>query len=182
MSAPPLRRALCLAYGAGSIGAGIFSTIPGLLLLFYLTDTLAVPAGLAGLANYPTTQGTPALRQAIAAWMGRRYGLEGINPETEILPVNGSREALFALASGEEDLATAAHAQACPSCRSALQRLRVGASLLREAREAPPPDVAWGTLDPVMLAAAQKAAGRRVSLSPKYATRPIPTKKIEAMV
>jgi GPH family glycoside/pentoside/hexuronide:cation symporter len=50
VSAPPLRRALCLAYGAGSIGAGIFSTIPGLLLLFYLTDTLAVPAGLAGLA------------------------------------------------------------------------------------------------------------------------------------
>ena len=50
MSAPPLRRSLCLAYGAGSVGAGIFSTIPGLLLLFYLTDTLAVPAGLAGLA------------------------------------------------------------------------------------------------------------------------------------
>ncbi len=50
MSAPPLRRTLCLAYGAGSIGAGIFSTIPGLLLLFYLTDTLGVPAGLAGLA------------------------------------------------------------------------------------------------------------------------------------
>ncbi|TXG85880.1 MAG: succinyldiaminopimelate transaminase [Rhodocyclaceae bacterium] len=58
----------------------------------------ALTAGLAGLANYPTTQGTPALRQAIAAWMGRRYGLEGINPETEILPVNGSREALFAFA------------------------------------------------------------------------------------
>lgn len=50
MSAPPLRRRLCLAYGAGSIGAGIFSAVPGLLLLFYLTDTLAVPAGLAGLA------------------------------------------------------------------------------------------------------------------------------------
>ncbi len=50
MSHPPLRRALCLTYGAGSIGAGIFSTIPGLLLLFYLTDTLAVPAALAGLA------------------------------------------------------------------------------------------------------------------------------------
>lgn len=50
MSAPPLSRALCLAYGAGSIGSGVFSTIPGLLLLFYLTDTLAVPAGLAGLA------------------------------------------------------------------------------------------------------------------------------------
>ena len=50
MSHPPLRRALCLAYGAGSIGAGIFSTIPGLLLLFYLTDTLGVPASIAGLA------------------------------------------------------------------------------------------------------------------------------------
>lgn len=50
MSDPPLGRSLCLAYGAGSIGAGIFSTIPGLLLLFYLTDTLGVPAGLAGLA------------------------------------------------------------------------------------------------------------------------------------
>ncbi len=58
----------------------------------------ALTAGLSGLANYPTTQGTPALRQAIAAWMGRRYGLDGINPETEILPVNGSREALFAFA------------------------------------------------------------------------------------
>ena len=50
MPGPSLRRSLCLTYGAGSIGAGIFSTIPGLLLLFYLTDTLAVPAGLAGLA------------------------------------------------------------------------------------------------------------------------------------
>ncbi len=47
---PPLTRRLCLTYGIGSIGAGIFSTIPGLLLLFYLTDTLGVAAGLAGLA------------------------------------------------------------------------------------------------------------------------------------
>ena len=58
----------------------------------------ALTANLAGLANYPTSQGTPALRQAIAAWMERRYGLPGINPETEILPVNGSREALFSFA------------------------------------------------------------------------------------
>lgn len=50
MTDRPLGRGLCLAYGAGSIGAGIFSTIPGLLLLFYLTDTLGVGAGLAGLA------------------------------------------------------------------------------------------------------------------------------------
>jgi len=57
----------------------------------------ALAAGLKGLANYPTTQGTPALRQAIGAWANRRYGLE-LNPETEILPVNGSREALFSFA------------------------------------------------------------------------------------
>ena len=55
----------------------------------------ALIAGLGGMSSYPTTLGQPALRQAIADWMGRRYGLEGINPDTEIIPVNGSREALF---------------------------------------------------------------------------------------
>ena len=57
----------------------------------------ALAGNLKGLANYPTTQGVPALRQAIAAWCQRRYGLD-LNPETEILPVNGSREALFSFA------------------------------------------------------------------------------------
>ncbi|AXS80088.1 succinyldiaminopimelate transaminase [Dechloromonas sp. HYN0024] len=57
----------------------------------------ALANGLKGLANYPTTQGVPALRQAIAAWCQRRYGL-ALDAETEILPVNGSREALFSLA------------------------------------------------------------------------------------
>ncbi len=57
----------------------------------------ALSANLGGLANYPTTQGSPALRQAIARWCGRRYGLD-LDPESEILPVNGSREALFAFA------------------------------------------------------------------------------------
>ena len=44
----PSRRRL-LSYGVGSVGTGIFSTVPGLLLLYYMTDTLAVPAGVAGL-------------------------------------------------------------------------------------------------------------------------------------
>ena len=57
----------------------------------------ALAGGLKGLANYPTTQGMPALRQAIAAWCRRRYGLE-LDAETGILPVNGSREALFSFA------------------------------------------------------------------------------------
>jgi len=44
----PLARRIQLAYGAGAIGTAIFGTVPGLLLLFFLTDTLGVPAGLAG--------------------------------------------------------------------------------------------------------------------------------------
>ena len=53
---------------------------------------------LAGLASYPLTQGSEALRTSIAAWLSRRYGLSQINAGTQILPVNGSREALFAFA------------------------------------------------------------------------------------
>ncbi|MGE5651593.1 MAG: succinyldiaminopimelate transaminase [Bacillota bacterium] len=51
-----------------------------------------------GLASYPATAGSEALRAAIAGWIERRYGLPPLNPATQILPVNGSREALFALA------------------------------------------------------------------------------------
>ena len=58
----------------------------------------ALADNLAGLANYPTTAGSDALRGAIAGWLERRYGLPPLNPATQVLPVNGSREALFALA------------------------------------------------------------------------------------
>lgn len=51
-----------------------------------------------GLASYPTTIGSPALRGAIAGWLERRYALPALDPATQVLPVNGSREALFALA------------------------------------------------------------------------------------
>ena len=55
---------------------------------------------LHGLASYPATRGGAALREAIAAWLTRRFGLpEGaLDPERHVLPVNGTREALFALA------------------------------------------------------------------------------------
>jgi N-succinyldiaminopimelate aminotransferase len=49
-----------------------------------------------GLTGYPATAGEPALKEAAARWMERRYGLR-LNPATQILPVNGSREALFSL-------------------------------------------------------------------------------------
>ncbi len=57
----------------------------------------ALVASFAGLAGYPSTQGQLELRQSISNWLLRRYALK-VNPATQILPVNGSREALFALA------------------------------------------------------------------------------------
>ncbi len=56
----------------------------------------AMAAGGAGIANYPTTIGAPALREAIAGWLVRRHGLGALDPATQVLPVLGSREALFA--------------------------------------------------------------------------------------
>jgi len=58
----------------------------------------ALTQALDGLAAYPATAGLPALRQAIAAWLARRYGIPAPDPETQVLPVNGTREALFAFA------------------------------------------------------------------------------------
>jgi len=57
----------------------------------------ALSDNLAGLASYPSTIGSEGLRMAIADWLERRYGLPKIDAATQILPVNGSREALFAL-------------------------------------------------------------------------------------
>ncbi|HAQ87937.1 MAG TPA: succinyldiaminopimelate transaminase, partial [Pseudomonas sp.] len=50
------------------------------------------------LAVYPTTQGIPALRESIARWCERRFGVAqgAIDPTRHVLPVNGTREALFA--------------------------------------------------------------------------------------
>lgn len=58
----------------------------------------ALTDNLDGLSAYPTTLGTAALRNNIAAWIKRRYNLSGIDPDTEVIPVNGSREALFSFA------------------------------------------------------------------------------------
>ncbi|MGE0430236.1 MAG: succinyldiaminopimelate transaminase [Hydrogenophaga sp.] len=58
----------------------------------------ALSASLAtGLAGYPATAGEPAMRQACAGWVQRRYGI-ALDPATQVLPINGSREALFAFA------------------------------------------------------------------------------------
>jgi N-succinyldiaminopimelate aminotransferase len=57
----------------------------------------ALTDNLDGLASYPLTAGTEALRMAIAEWISFRY-MAPVNPLTEVIPVTGSREALFAFA------------------------------------------------------------------------------------
>ena len=58
----------------------------------------ALADSLGGLASYPSTLGSEALRLSIASWLEQRYGLPALNPATQILPVSGSREALFSFA------------------------------------------------------------------------------------
>lgn len=58
----------------------------------------AIVDNMAGLASYPSTAGSDALRNSISAWLGRRYNIPPPDAASQILPVIGSREALFALA------------------------------------------------------------------------------------
>jgi N-succinyldiaminopimelate aminotransferase len=64
----------------------------------FVIDSLI--AHLHQLSTYPSTRGSDALREAIAAWICRRFAIpaEGIDPQTQVLPVSGTREALFAIA------------------------------------------------------------------------------------
>ncbi len=63
----------------------------------------ALTEALPGLANYPSTIGTEALRESIAHWLMRRYALPRVDPATQVLPICGSREALFAIAQAVVD-------------------------------------------------------------------------------
>jgi N-succinyldiaminopimelate aminotransferase len=75
----------------------------------------AVVASLDTLATYPATAGTNALREAIARWATNRYGLPALDPATEVLPVSGSREALFALAQTVVDGSRPGAVVLCPN-------------------------------------------------------------------
>ncbi len=80
-----------LAHIALSIGEPKHPT-PGFI-------THAVIENLNGLSHYPTTAGSIELRQAIAHWLDQRFQLKGhIDAASQVLPVNGTREALFAFA------------------------------------------------------------------------------------
>jgi len=60
---------------------------------------------LHGLSGYPMTKGTRPLRQAVADWLTRRFKLpaDSLDADTQVLPVNGTREALFAFAQAVVD-------------------------------------------------------------------------------
>jgi N-succinyldiaminopimelate aminotransferase len=58
----------------------------------------AYAKALPGVASYPLTAGVPQLREAIAAWAKHRYQLKALDPSTQVLPVSGTREALFSFA------------------------------------------------------------------------------------
>lgn len=75
----------------------------------------AISANLDGLAAYPSTQGTLTLRESIAAWVARRYGVPLPNIATQILPVNGSREALFSCAQAVVDRSRPNPLVVCPN-------------------------------------------------------------------
>ncbi len=83
------------AYRPISLGIGEPRHATPALIKQAYCDAIQSPVG--GLSAYPATLGEPALRQAIARWLDRRYRL-AVDPQTQILPVNGSREALFAFA------------------------------------------------------------------------------------
>ncbi len=85
----------------------------------------ALMENLAGLAVYPATGGEPALKQAGAGWLARRYGLK-VDPATQLLPVNGSREALFAFAQTVVDPAN----DAVVVCPNPFYQIYEGAALL----------------------------------------------------
>jgi N-succinyldiaminopimelate aminotransferase len=75
----------------------------------------ALVGGLDGLANYPTTAGSEALRNTIANWLHRRYDIPAPDAKTQVLPVNGSREALFAFAQAVIDRSKPDPVVVCPN-------------------------------------------------------------------
>jgi N-succinyldiaminopimelate aminotransferase len=61
----------------------------------FVLDTLT--QNLDKVSKYPGTKGTPELRQSIANWASKRFQLSQLDPDTQVLPVTGTREALFAI-------------------------------------------------------------------------------------
>ncbi|MFO1269735.1 MAG: succinyldiaminopimelate transaminase [Rubrivivax sp.] len=90
----------------------------------------ALMRALPALSSYPPTAGEPALREAAAGWVQRRYGVT-LDPATQVLPVNGTREALFAFAQVVVDDTKAGATVVCPN---PFYQIYEGAALLAGAQ------------------------------------------------
>lgn len=90
----------------------------------------AIAKSPSGLAAYPATMGEAELREAFARWLKRRYGLD-VNPATQMLPVNGSREALFALT---QTIINPGSGDAVVVCPNPFYQIYEGAALLAGAQ------------------------------------------------
>ena len=132
---------------------------------------------LGGLANYPTTQGSDALRQSIASWLERRFGLPAVSPATQVLPVNGSREALFAFAQCVID---GARPDALVLCPNPFYQIYEGAAYLAGAKPyfvnnlpgngfasdfAAVPDEVWERVQLVFVCSPGNPTGKLLSLA-----------------
>jgi N-succinyldiaminopimelate aminotransferase len=92
----------------------------------------AIRGALSGLSSYPATAGEPKLREACAGWVQRRYGVS-LDAATQVLPVNGSREALFSLAQTVIDGGRPGATVVCPN---PFYQIYEGAALLAGAQTA----------------------------------------------
>src|SRR6478609_8330797 len=95
--ASPFARLAELLHGIAPEGLRIDVSLgePRALILAFLGPTLE--QHLSEFGRYPPIRGIPALRQAIAVWLSRRYPTLAaqVDAEAEVLPLNGSREGLF---------------------------------------------------------------------------------------
>jgi len=91
----------------------------------------ALVANLDGLSVYPSTLGGDALRLAIAQWIAKRYSIPQPDAATQVLPVNGSREALFAFAQSAIDSGRPSPVVICPN---PFYQIYEGAALLAGAQ------------------------------------------------
>jgi N-succinyldiaminopimelate aminotransferase len=88
---------------------------------------------LDGLAIYPATAGLDLLRETMAAWFKQRFGLPRLDAATEVLPVNGTREALFSFAQAVVDPSRPSPLVVCPN---PFYQIYEGAALLAGAEPA----------------------------------------------
>ena len=120
----------------------------------------ALAASLDGLASYPATAGTPELRQAVSAWLARRYGIPAPDPLTEVLPVNGSREALFAFAQTVVDPRPGARVV----CPNPFYQIYEGAAILAGATPVYGEPSAWEGVQLVYACSPANPSGRVMNL------------------